>query len=144
MTHFSAKIFPPSTAVPWPGGRLDPSGRIAMSHCLTSASEILRPRFGDSASATPAPPASRRAASSLRVDMLDLPVVADAPGGDAVVVLVGEGERGRDRRLGLAALRDEIGAQRLRRAGLVPGAAQNRGRLAVPPPRHAQARGCPR
>src|SRR5262245_43779536 len=139
MTHFSAKTFAPSCGVPFPGGRLEPSGRIAMSHCLTSASEILRPRFGDSASATPVPSTRRRAAIDLRVDMLDLPFVVDAPGGDAVVVLVGEGERRGDRVLGLAALRDELGAQRLRGAGLVPGAAQDRGRLAVPLPRHDEA-----
>src|SRR5262249_5871991 len=102
-------------------------------------SEIFRPRLGDSASATPAPSMTRRAASVLRVDMLDLPFAVDAPGGDAVVVLVGEDERGGDRILGLPALRDELGAQRLRGAGLVPGAAQNRGRLAVPLPRHDEA-----
>src|SRR5262252_3074563 len=107
-----------------------------MSHPWMSASEIGRPRLGDSASAAPAPRTTRRAASDLRIDMLDLPFRIDAPGRDAVVVLVREGERRLDRRLRLAALRDEFGAQRLRIAGLVPGAAHEHRRLAVPAPRH--------
>src|SRR5690242_19757091 len=111
-----------------------------MSHCAISASESGRPSFGDSASAAPTPATSRRAASDLRVDMLDLPFAVDAPGRDAVVVLVREGERRRDRLLGLPALRDELGAQWLRGARLVPGAAEDRGRLAVPAPRHDEAR----
>src|SRR5215471_18102508 len=92
--HFSAKILAPSAGVPWPGGRPAPFGRIAMSHCRMSASESGRPRLGDSASAMSAPPASasRRTASGLRIDMLDLPFAVDAPAGDAVVVLVREGE----------------------------------------------------
>ncbi len=54
-------------------------------------------------------------------------------------MLVREAERVLHRLLGLAALRDELGAQRLRVAGLVPGAAlQHRG-AAVPAPRHAEA-----
>src|SRR5882672_7346247 len=118
MAHFSTKIFAPSTAVPCPAGRPVPFGRIAMSHCWMSASEIGRPSLGDSASAAPAPSTTRRAASDLCVDMLDLPFVVDAPGRDAVVMLVGKGERGGDRHLGLAALRHELGAQRLRGAGL--------------------------
>src|SRR5690242_4342656 len=125
-----------------------------MSQCWTSASEIFLPRLGevegDCASATPAPPtsATRRSARTflvahvlvgepaatspehaLRVDMLDLPFAVDAPAGDAVVMLVGEGERRRHRLPGLPALRHEVGAQRLRVAGLVPGAAPEDRRL---------------
>ena len=59
--------------------------------------------------------------------------------GEAVVVLVGEAEHVRQF-LGFAARGDEIGAQRLRFAGLVPGAAGQHRRLAVPTPRHAKAR----
>src|SRR5215471_13027535 len=112
--HFSAKILAPSAGVPWPGGRPAPFGRIAMSHCWRSASESGRPRLGDSASAAPAPArARRRTAIGLRVDMLDLPFAVDAPARDAVVVLVGKGERRRDRLLGLAAGRHELGAKRV-------------------------------
>src|ERR1700687_2006997 len=156
--HFSAKILAPSCGVPWPAGSPVPFGRIAMSHCWMSASESGRPSLGDSASAAPAPSTRRRATRhlvvahvllgepaatspehALRVDMLDLPFAVDPPGRDAVVMLVGEGERCCDRRLGLAALRHELGAQWLRGASLVPGAAQDHGRLAVPPPRHDEA-----
>src|SRR3981081_2294153 len=112
--HFSAKILAPSCGVPWPAGSPVPFGRIAMSHCWMSASEIGRPSLGDSASAAPTPSTRRTAASDLCIDMLDLPFAVDPPGRDAVVMLVGEGERCCDRRLGLAALRHEVGAQWLR------------------------------
>ncbi len=53
--------------MPLPGGRLLPSGRIAMSHCLTSASEIGLPSRGCSAPAPAlAPKAQREGESSKR------------------------------------------------------------------------------
>src|SRR3979411_3527215 len=92
---------------------------------------------GDCASAAPAPNASANTrAAGLRVDMLDLPLAVDPPARDAVVVLVGEGERRRDRRLGFAPCRHELGTQRLHVAGLVPGAAFPDRRLAAPAPPH--------
>src|SRR5215510_9498050 len=113
-----------------------------MFHAAMSASVIGLPRPGDSASTLPAPKASASAAarSDLCIDMLDPPRAVDAPAGDAVVVLVGEGEGARDRLLGLPACRYEFGAQRLHVAALVPGAALQDDRLAVPAPRHAEAR----
>src|SRR5262249_784893 len=78
-------------------------------------------------------------ARGLCVDMFYLPLAVDRPAGEAVVVLVGEGERIR-RFLGLAALRDELGAQRLRVSAFVPGAALQDHRLSVPAPGHAEAR----
>src|SRR4051794_32935769 len=102
---------------------------MAMSHGLMSDSDKGLPSPGLSARAAPKSVAPRRRASvTLRIDMLDLPGRTHAPAGDAVVVLVGERERVRHRRLGLAARRHEVGAQRLHVAGLVPGTAlQNRG-----------------
>src|SRR3981189_2579341 len=92
---------------------------------------------GGSARAAPPPDASARsAATGLCVDMLDLPLAVDPPARNAVVVLVGEGERRRDRGLGLAPRRHELGTQRLHVAGFVPGAALQNRRLAVPSPRH--------
>src|SRR5690349_18181027 len=107
-----------------------------------SASVIGLPSFGDSAATAtePSVTASEAASSELRVDMLDLPVAADAPAGEAVVVLIGEGHRVGHRLLGLAARRDEVLAQWLRVAGLVPGPALQHGGLAVPAPGHVEAR----
>src|SRR5689334_2393658 len=103
---------------------------MLMSHGARSAGLMGRPRPGVSATAGTAASAKGSAKASaaernasLRVDMLDLPFGVDAPAGEAVVVLVREAERAFHRLLGLAALRDELGAQRLHVAGLVPGAA---------------------
>src|ERR1700733_8783897 len=140
--HFSAKIVAPFAGVPLPGGRLLPSGSTAMSHCLMSASVSGLPRPGGCASPTPVPQASARAAAAitLRVDMLDLPFAIDGPTCRAVVMLIGEGERRRDRVHGFAPLRHEFGAQRLDVAAVVVSAAEQRRRLAVPAPRHDEAR----
>src|SRR5215510_8483517 len=119
---------------------LVPSGRTAMSHALVSASEMLLPRPGVSAiAADPNASVSTTEARRLRVDMFDLPFVVDAPGGEAVVVLVREREVRRHRPLRLAASGHEVRAQRLAQAGFVPGAAHQRDRLAVPAPRHGEA-----
>src|SRR6478609_5486220 len=117
----------PWAAVPLPGGRPVPSGIAVIFQAAISASVIGLPSFGDSAATAtePSVTASETASSDLRVDMLDLPVAADAPAGEAVVVLIGEGHR--------------VG-HRLRVSGLVPGAALQHGGLAVPTPRHVEAR----
>src|SRR4051812_18252847 len=100
-----------------------------MSQAWRSCSVIALPSLGvcvvgDCATAAPAPNASAsKRAADLRVDMFDLPLGVDAPAREAVVVLVGEGERRRDWSLGLAPRRHEFGAQRLHVAGFVPGAA---------------------
>src|SRR5262249_4685499 len=112
-----------------------------MFQAVISASLIGLPRPGVSATAVPAPNAnaSERANSALRVDMLDPSGTIDAPAGDAVVVLVGEPQRVRHRLAGLAARGNELGTERLHRAGFIPGATlQDRG-LAIPAPRHAEA-----
>src|ERR1700722_5276606 len=139
--HFSANIFAPFAGVPLPGGRLVPSGRTAMSHCLMSASVSGLPRPGDCASAAPAPMASARAvaAITLRVDMLDLPFAGVGPACRAVVMLIGEGERRRHRIHRFAPLRHEFGAQRLNVAAVVVSTAEQRRRLAIPAPWHDEA-----
>src|SRR5258705_2640255 len=101
-----------------------------MFQAVISASVIGLPRPGVSATAVFAPKARAKtgiktgtrtsAKSLLCVDMLDPPRVVDAPAGDAVVVLVRERERARDRLVGLPARGHELGAQRLHVAGLVP------------------------
>src|SRR5882724_10646960 len=112
---------------------------MLMSHAPMSASEIRAPSPGDWAAAAPQARAKARAASGLSVDMLDLPFVVHGPAREAVVVLVGERERARGL-LGLATLRDELRAQRLNASGLVPRAALQDDRAAVPAPGHAEAR----
>src|SRR6185369_5632501 len=131
----------PCAAVPLPGGKPAPSGMAAISQAAISASVIGLPSFGVSAAtATGQNVRTSEAASKvLRVYMLDLPGAADAPAREAVVVLVGEPERVGDRFLGFTPCRHEVLAQRLRVAGLVPGAALQHGGLAVPAPRHAEA-----
>src|SRR6266404_4211730 len=111
-----------------------------MSHAARSASDTGFPSAAVSANAGVAQAtASRTAQALLSVDMLDLPAALDPPTRDAVEVLVGEGED-RRRLLGLAAQRHELRAGRLHIAGLVPGAALQHHRLAVPAPWHAEAR----
>src|ERR1700678_1893288 len=70
--HLSANILAPSAALPLPGGRLVPSGRMLMSHGARSDWVIGLPRPGPSASATPAPNASATtpaAIDNLRIDI---------------------------------------------------------------------------
>src|SRR5215467_4839351 len=120
---------------------LVPSGSTSMFQPLMSASEMVLPRPGVSANAVdPNASESAREMTTLRVDMLDLPFAVDAPGRDAVVVLIGESERVGHRTLRLTAGGDEFGAGRLRVAALVPGAADEDHGLAVPAPWHGEAR----
>src|SRR4029077_887624 len=111
IAHFAAKIGAPCAAVPLPGGNPVPSGRMLMSQGAMSASEIFAPRPGGCAKA--APEHKRRAAVRMRssVDMLHLPLGVHGPAREAVVVLVGKGERIR-RLLGFPAQGDELGAKR--------------------------------
>src|SRR4051794_31777707 len=104
----------PCTAVPLPGGNPVPSGIAAMSQAAISASVIGLPSFGVSAAIAAEPNGRTSAAANrvLRVNMLDLPVAADAPAGEAVVVLIGEGHRIGHRFLGLAPCHDEVLPQR--------------------------------
>src|SRR4029079_2856553 len=106
----------PCTAVPLPGGKPAPSGMAAISQAAMSASVIALPSFGVSAATAVARNVRTRDAASklLRVNMLDLPAAADAPAGEAVVVLIGEAGRIDDRFLGLAPRRHEVLAKRLR------------------------------
>src|SRR6267142_1024370 len=136
--HFCAKIFAPCAGVPPPIGRPVPSGWMLMSHAAISAGSSGVPRFGPAAKAAPDPRASARAmAGSLCVDMFHLPFAVNRPAGEAVVVLVREGQHVRDL-LGLAALGHELGAGRLHVAALVPGAALQYGRTAIPAPRRPE------
>src|SRR5262249_3498629 len=112
IAHFAAKIGAPWAAVPLPAGRPVPSGRMLISQAAMSASEIFAPSPGGCAVAVPQARASARTARGLGVDMFHLPLAVDRPAREAVVVLVGERERAR-RLLRLAALGDELGAQRL-------------------------------
>src|SRR4051812_35443781 len=115
----------PCAAVPLPGGNPVPSGMAVILQAAISASVIGLPSLGDSAATATEPSVTARetASSGLRVNMLDLPVAADAPAREAVVVLIGKGHRVGHRFLGLAPGRHELLAQRLCVAGLVPGAA---------------------
>src|SRR5256885_1598647 len=138
--HFCAKIFAPWAGVPPPIGRPVPSGMMLMSHAAISAGSRGIPRFGPAEKAAlEARPSARAMAESLCVDMFHLPFAVDRPAGEAVVVLVREPQHVRDL-LGLAALGHELGAGRLHVAGLVPGAALQYRRTAVPPPWHAEPR----
>src|SRR5260221_2636231 len=136
--HFCAKIFAPCAGVPPPIGRPVPSGWMLMSDGGMSAGWSGVPRFGPAAKAAPDPrPSARAMAGSLCIDMLHLPFAVDRPAGEAVVVLVREGQHVRDL-LGLAALGHELGAGRLHVAALVPRAALQYGRAAVPAPGPAE------
>src|SRR5687767_2554569 len=90
---------------------------------------------------TPAPSHRRTPAPSHRrtvsgVDMLHLAIRLDAPAGRAVEVLARERRRVRHRRPGLTPPGDDLGARGLHVAALVPRAALQDDRSAVPAPRH--------
>src|SRR3954469_6385497 len=113
---------------------------MLMSHGARSASVMGFPSFGPCADATPTLisklAATRRA---LRVDMANASLLVDGPTGDRVEMLARE--RADRRRLGgLPAHRDELGAGRLNISALVPRAALQHSRAAVPAPRHAKTR----
>src|SRR3954465_4629723 len=113
---------------------------MLMSHGAISASVIGLPSFGPcaetAATLSSTPVATRKA---LRVDMANASLLVDGPARDRVEVLARE--RADRRRLGsLPAPRDELGAGRLHVSALVPGAALQHGRPAIPTPRHAEAR----
>src|SRR5947209_380858 len=108
-----------------------------MSHSARSASLTGLPNPGVSARAAVAQNPSETAAASraLRVDMLRLPVAVDGPGRNVIHVALGEGGyRKVDRRC--AALGEHFRLRRLDVSGLVPGAALQHDRLAVPAPGH--------
>src|SRR5205814_8015104 len=86
--------------------------------------------------ATPAKTIATSAAP-LRVHMFDLTRALDAPARERVVVLCGKTEDVWNR-LGFAAAGDDFGARRLNVAGLVPRAALQNGRPAVPAPGRAE------
>src|SRR5712692_8542468 len=132
----------PCDNVPLPGGRPLPSGPMLMSQSARSASLTGLPSPGRSAAtAVAAPPsASMRGMTAVRrlsVDMLELPFVVGGPARDDVHVPHREGGH-RNVDLGLAALGKHLGAGRLDVAGLVPGAALQHHRLAIPAPGYAE------
>src|SRR5215475_9734119 len=131
----------PCAGVPAPGGKPVPSGATLISHAAISAGSIGLPRPGPSADAAPAAKKSVSPTAGdilLGVDMFDLPVAIDAPAGDGVEVLI---QHRPDRRNcpQLTAVGDEFGSGRLHVAGIVPGAALQGRRPAVPTPGHAEA-----
>src|SRR3989442_838008 len=93
------------------------------------------PRLRTAASAGPASNIS----STLRVNMADSSRCIDAPARDAVVVLARETRNPWHAR-SLAAHRDDLRARRLHVALIVPGAALQDCRAAIPLPRDAKAR----
>src|SRR3989442_9469076 len=130
----------PSAGVPPPGGKPVPSGMMLMSQAAISAALIGFPRFGPSAKAALEASASTRAEPrSLCVNMGDLAFAVDRPARGAVVVLAREGRDGRAR-LRLAALGHDLRAGRLHVAALVPRAALQDRRPAIPVPGHAEPR----
>src|SRR6266704_6725801 len=130
----------PWTAVPLPGGKPLPSGAMLMSQLARSASLTGCPRPGVSAASAVLAPSAKRttAEKDLRVSMLRLPFAVDGPTRDGVHVPHREGDHRRIG-LGLAPLGDELGPSGLHVASLVPGAALQDRRLAVPTPGHAEA-----
>src|SRR3954468_16262710 len=113
---------------------------MLMSHGARSASVIGLPSFGPCAETAPTLisklAATRRA---LGVNMANASLLVDGPAGDRVEVLARE-RADRRRFGGLPAHRDELGAGRLHVSALIPGAALQHSRGAVPAPRHTEAR----
>src|ERR1700730_465441 len=105
---------------------------MLMSPNALSSAAALRPRLGLSESAASERTASVNAAakSRLRVDMLNLPILSNAPARDPIEMV----------ECLVATLGDELGACRLDIAGIVRGAALQARWPAVPAPRHAEPR----
>src|SRR5579871_2288973 len=118
---------------------------MLMSQLAIAASSIGLPRCGVSAHDGPAFASARTAANAARfgssVNMLNLTIGPDAPACDRIIVLIGESQD-RRRFCQFAAHGDELRTGRLYVAGLVPGAALQGRRTAVPSPRHAKAGEC--
>src|SRR5258706_2076978 len=131
----------PCAGVPLPGGRPPPSGRILMSQAAISAAVIGLPSPGPSATATLAKQANATPAAqpeNLCINMSDLAFAVDRPARDAVVMLRRERGHRRDG-LGLTTLGDNLGTRRLHVAGLVPCAALQNSRTAIPIPRQPKS-----
>src|SRR6188472_572153 len=110
---------------------------MLMSHGASSAGDIGLPSLGPSAASALAPTRTpSEARRILGVDMANASLLVDGPACDRVEVLAGEGAY-RRRLGGLPAYRDELGAGRLTVSALVPCAALQHGRAALPAPRHA-------
>src|SRR5215475_10891971 len=128
----------PWAEVPLPGGSPVPSGRMLMSHAAISAGSVSFPRPGPSArTGLEASARTTTRLGNLDVDMPHLALAVHRPARDAVVVLVRETQDWRDL-LGLAAHGHELGTGWLHVAGLVPRAALQYGRTAIPAPGHAE------
>src|SRR6266850_3298108 len=130
----------PWAGVPLPGGKPVPSGKMLMSQAVISAGSSGFPRFGAWAKTALEPRESARTKAVigiLRINMFDLPLVIDRPARDGVVVLARKSRYGRDFRR-LAAQGHDLSARWLRVAGLVPGAALEDRRAAIPVPGHAE------
>src|SRR5580700_8309224 len=140
-SHFCAKIAAPWAGVPLPGGNPLPSGPTLMSQSARSASLTGLPSPGRSAAVAAADKPSTSASEMARrlpVDMLGLPIAVDGPAGDDVHVPHREGGH-RNVDLRSATLGEHLLARGLNIAGLVPGAALQHDRLAVPAPGQAEA-----
>src|SRR5689334_12339497 len=109
-----------------------------MSQSARSASVTDWPRFGVSAAAPEANASAAATSRLLRIDMFHLALAVDSPTGDDIHVPHRE-SRHRHVDSRLAALGGDLRARRLRIAGLIPGAALQHDRLAVPAPGHAEA-----
>src|SRR5262245_40524820 len=130
----------PCAAVPLPGGRPVPSGWMLMSQAAISAGVTGWPRFGPPAMAADETNATNIAAiDRSRVDMSHLPFAVDGPASGAVVVLVRECQDRWDCRR-LTAVGHDLSARWLDVAALVPSAALQDCRPAVPLPRDAEPR----
>src|SRR5580700_3591306 len=115
---------------------------MSMSHGARSAGLIGLPRFAPAPNTTPGAGVSETSAdtrTALCIRMCDLPFLVDRPARDPVVMMVLKRQQRRYRRQ-LAARCDELRPRRLRVAVLVPSAALQNGRTAVPLPGHAKAR----
>src|SRR4030095_16891199 len=130
----------PWAGVPLPGGKPVPSGKMLMSQAVISAGSIGFPRFGAWAKAALEPKESARTKvviEILRIDMFHLPIALDRPGRDAVVVLTREA-RYRANLRSFATRGHDLGAGQLHVAGLVPRAALQDRRAAIPVPGHPE------
>src|SRR6266446_9868953 len=112
---------------------------MLMSQAAISAVSMGLPRLGPAARQPKLTANINRPPVSLRVDMAYRPRAVDRPAGHAVVVLAREGRDRRDFR-SLPPHRDDLGARGLRVARLVPCAALQYGRAAIPAPGDTEPR----
>src|SRR3954453_15634513 len=129
--HFSVYTASPCFGVPLPAGNPAPSGPTLRLHAAISCAVTTRPRSGPSAATAALEPrmiAATAARTGLRVGMLHLALLGDAPGRDRVRMI----------KCAVATAGNHLLARGLHVSGIIDRAALQNGRASIPAPRQTE------